>query len=100
MLTRDEVVAAGEYSGEDLDFVNDVMSQHPVHDGSPEDIERYGTRTHDETFSCTKQGMKIIGTDDNAGVGCALWEAGTKRGSSLPPHLLARMAELDAKRDE
>lgn len=97
VLTRDEVVASGEYSSEDVDFINDVMAQHPVHDGSPEDIARYGPRTHDETFSCTKQGMVVIGSDDNAGVGCTLWEEGKRGGRELPPHLLARMAELEAK---
>lgn len=96
MLTKVEIENGGEWPSEDAG----ILAGNVVHDGSTEDNERYGKKQYDETFTCTLQGMKLIGTDDNAGLGCPLWEAGSKRGSSLPPHLVARMAELDAKVDE
>lgn len=98
VLTRAELIASGEYGGDAELGMLEELDQVATHTGSEDDVRRYGERAFDETFSCVKQGLRLIGTDDNAGVGCDIWEAGTKGGGrELPPHLLRRMAELDAK---
>ncbi len=65
------------------------------HDGSPEDNARHGAGQHEEVFSCMKQGGKTIGIGDEAGVGCSLFELGSKGALNVPPHIAARLKRFE-----
>lgn len=80
--TRDRVV---------FEIGADEMEMLAEHDGSPEDVQRFGPQRTEDVYSCMKQGGKQIGIGEEAGAGCPMFEEGKRGGVSLPPHILARM---------
>lgn len=88
---RDRVVP---YDDEDEDG---AFEDFRAHDGSPEDIERYGAQQYEEEFSCMKKGGNLVGIGDDAGVGCDIWEAGMRGPSTISEALERRLAEFEAR---
>lgn len=85
--TRERIVGQDEFS--------DDAGACWVHDGSPEDIAKYGPEQFEDVFSCMKQGAVTVGVGDAAGQGCSLWEAGQK--GIVSPRLQAILDRLDAR---
>ncbi len=81
-----------------IEFGDDEMEQVREHDGSADDVLRYGPQVTEDVYHCVIQDHDRIGVGEEAGAGCPKWTAGSS-GAALPDALLRRMAEIAAKAD-